>query len=130
MARTGSSLIARLFIAAAIATITVSTTFAFAGPPTAVWFSNGTAENAGNADSPIESTRHDAVVGTVSARDGLTPVSAEVRGVPHGEQAAQMRSPGSIRADIARYNEERGLPRPPGRQSDEARAPANTGFRN
>ncbi|WP_404604148.1 hypothetical protein [Caballeronia udeis] len=66
----------------------------------------------------------------VAAGSGLTPVSAEVHGGPRAEQAAQLRTGGSIRADIARYNEERSSPRPSGRQADDPRSPANSAYRN
>lgn len=66
----------------------------------------------------------------VAAGSGLTPVSAEVHGGPRAEQGAQLRAGGSIRADIARYNEERSAPRPAGRQADDSRSPANSPYRN
>jgi hypothetical protein len=67
----------------------------------------------------------------VAAGSGLTPISAEVRSSPRAEQGAQLRTGGgSIRADIARYNEERSSPRPSGRQSDDPRSPANSPYRN
>lgn len=47
----------------------------------------------------------------------ITPVSAETRSVPRPPEDESMVRAGSIRADIARYNEERGgsrsAPRPP-----------------
>jgi hypothetical protein len=61
---------------------------------------------------------------------GLTPVSAEVRPGPRAEQGAPLRTEGSIRSDIARYNEERSNARGSGRQSDDTRAPANAAYRN
>ncbi|WP_082508392.1 hypothetical protein [Burkholderia sp. Leaf177] len=66
----------------------------------------------------------------VAAGSGLTPVSAEVRGGARADQGAQLRGGGSIRADIARYNEERSTPRASGRQSDDPRSPANSTYRN
>jgi hypothetical protein len=66
----------------------------------------------------------------VAAGSGLTPVSAEVRGGARGDQGAQLHGGGSIRADIARYNEERSTPRASGRQSDDPRSPANSAYRN
>jgi hypothetical protein len=66
----------------------------------------------------------------VAAGSGLTPISAEVHGGPRAEQAAQLRAGGSIRADIARYNEERSSPRPSARQGDDPRSPANSPYRN
>jgi hypothetical protein len=67
----------------------------------------------------------------VAAGSGLTPISAEVRSSPRAEQGAQLRTGGgSIRADIARYNEERSSPRPSGRQSDDPRSPATSPYRN
>jgi hypothetical protein len=65
-----------------------------------------------------------------AAGSGLTPVSAEVRPGTHVDQDAPLRSGGSIRSDIARYNEERSSPRNAGRQGDDSRAPANTTYRN
>ena len=66
----------------------------------------------------------------VAAGSGLTPISAEVRSGPRAEQGAQLRTGGSIRADIARYNEERSSSRPSGRQADDPRSPANSPYRN
>lgn len=66
----------------------------------------------------------------VAAGSGLTPISAEVRGGPRAEQGSQMRTGGSIRADIARYNEERTPSRTSGRQVDDPRSPANAAYRN
>jgi hypothetical protein len=66
----------------------------------------------------------------VAAGSGLTPVSAEVRGGARADQGAQLHGGGSIRADIARYNEERSTPRASGRQSDDPRSPANSAYRN
>lgn len=66
----------------------------------------------------------------VAAGSGLTPISAEVHGGPRADQAAQLPAGGSIRADIARYNEERGTSRPSGRQGDAPRSPANSPYRN
>jgi hypothetical protein len=66
----------------------------------------------------------------VAAGTGLTPISAEVHGGPPAEQAAQLHTGGSIRADIARYNEERSSPRPSSRQGDDPRSPANSAYRN
>ncbi|MFT4431792.1 hypothetical protein ACMX25_00095 [Caballeronia sp. 15715] len=66
----------------------------------------------------------------VAAGSGLTPISAEVRGGARADQAAQLRTGGSIRADIARYNEERSSPRPSGRQGDDPRSQANSPYRN
>jgi hypothetical protein len=61
---------------------------------------------------------------------GLTPVSAEVHAGPHAEQGAPLRTEGSIRSDIARYNEERSNARGPGRPVDDTRAPSNAAYRN
>ena len=66
----------------------------------------------------------------VATGSGLTPISAEVHAGPRADQAAQLRAGGSIRADIARYNEERSSPRPSGRQADDPRSPANSPYRN
>jgi hypothetical protein len=61
----------------------------------------------------------------------LTPVSAEVRPGAHAEQGAPLRpEEGSIRSDIARYNEERSSARGVGRPVDDTRAPANAAYRN
>jgi hypothetical protein len=66
----------------------------------------------------------------VAAGSGLTPISAEVRGGARADQGAQLHGGGSIRADIARYNEERSSPRASGRQSDDSHSPANSPYRN
>jgi len=66
----------------------------------------------------------------VAAGSGLTPVSAEVRGGARADQGAQLHGGGSIRADIARYNEERSTPRASGRPSDDPHSPANSPYRN
>lgn len=50
----------------------------------------------------------------------ITPVSAESRAVPRPPANAPVRT-GSIRADVARYNEERGSSRSMQRQSDDPR---------
>lgn len=59
----------------------------------------------------------------------LTPVSAESRTAPRQSANAPLRS-GSIRADVARYNEERGSTRTMQRQSDDPRPPDGSPYRN
>jgi hypothetical protein len=59
----------------------------------------------------------------------ITPVSAESRPVPHPPSNMPMRS-GSIRADVARYNEERGAARPMQRPTDDPRPPEGSPYRN
>jgi hypothetical protein len=61
---------------------------------------------------------------------GLTPVSAEVHTGPHADQGTPLRTEGSIRSDIARYNEERSNARGSSRPVDDTRAPSNAGYRN
>lgn len=60
----------------------------------------------------------------------ITPVSAESRAVPRPPANAQARAAGSIRADVARYNEERGSSRAMPRQSDDPRPPEGAPYRN
>ena len=61
----------------------------------------------------------------------ITPISTETRSAPRPPTNPQSIHTGSIRDDVARYNEERGavrtLPHPPG---DTPRPPANPGYRN
>lgn len=61
----------------------------------------------------------------------ITPVSAETRSVPRPPEDESMVRAGSIRADVARYNEERGatrpVARPPGYMS---RPPEPSPYRN
>ena len=59
----------------------------------------------------------------------ITPVSAESRAVPRPPANAPVRA-GSIRADVARYNEERGSPRAMQRQSDDPRQSEGSPYRN
>ncbi|MPW05914.1 hypothetical protein GCT19_09695 [Paraburkholderia sp. CNPSo 3155] len=69
-------------------------------------------------------------VGDPSSYAGaITPVSAESRPVPHPPSNMPMRN-GSIRADVARYNEERGAPRPMQRPADDPRQPGGSPYRN
>ncbi|MGF6296236.1 hypothetical protein OKW34_005967 [Paraburkholderia youngii] len=69
-------------------------------------------------------------VGDPSSYAGaITPVSAEARPVPHPPSNMPMRN-GSIRADVARYNEERGAARPMQRPSDDPRQPGGSPYRN
>jgi len=61
----------------------------------------------------------------------ITPVSADGHAAPHPPVNANMVRAGSIRADVTRYNEERGvarsIPRPP---DDVPRPPAPSPYRN
>ncbi|APA85993.2 hypothetical protein BJG93_11720 [Paraburkholderia sprentiae WSM5005] len=59
----------------------------------------------------------------------ITPVSAESRPVPHPPPNMPVRN-GSIRADVARYNEERGAARPIQRPADDPRQPGGSPYRN
>ncbi|HEY2022272.1 hypothetical protein [Paraburkholderia sp.] len=59
----------------------------------------------------------------------ITPVSAESRPVPHPPSNMPMRN-GSIRADVARYNEERGAGRSLPRPADDSRPPEGSPYRN
>ena len=69
-------------------------------------------------------------VGDASSYPGaLTPVSAESRQVPRPPSNMPMRT-GSIRADVARYNEERGAGRPLPRPADDSRPPESSPYRN
>ncbi len=65
----------------------------------------------------------------VSAKDCLTPVSAEVRTVCRVPIRAR-RSGAQAPADIARDNAARSLPRPQVHPADDSRSPANTNYRN
>ncbi|WP_211616972.1 hypothetical protein [Paraburkholderia haematera] len=59
----------------------------------------------------------------------ITPVSAESRAVPRPPPNAPVRA-GSIRADVARYNEERGASRAMPRQTDDPRQQVGSPYRN
>jgi hypothetical protein len=59
----------------------------------------------------------------------LTPVSAETRPAQRSQQNGPMRN-GSIRADVARYNEERGAARAFQRPNDDSRPPESSPYRN
>lgn len=59
----------------------------------------------------------------------ITPVSAESRAVPRPPPNAPVRT-GSIRADVARYNEERGASRAMQRQGDDPRQQEGSPYRN
>lgn len=59
----------------------------------------------------------------------IQPVSAESRSVPRPPPNAPVRT-GSIRADVARYNEERGASRAMQRQVDDPRQPDGSPYRN
>ncbi|TDY25005.1 hypothetical protein B0G81_5456 [Paraburkholderia sp. BL6665CI2N2] len=67
--------------------------------------------------------------GSMQYAGAITPVSAESRTVPRPPANAPVRS-GSIRADIARYNEERGSQRAMQRQSDDPRQSEGSPYRN
>ena len=134
--------IARFILAAAIGLVAASTlcaSLAFAGGSNSQMFNR----NAGQAQGQWKAANRHAMrvdafergsqpfrFQRVAAGSGLTPISAEVRGGPRAEQAAQLPTGGSIRADIARYNEERSSSRPAGRQGDAPRSPANSPYRN
>ena len=60
--------------------------------------------------------------GRMQYAGAITPVSAESRSVPRPPANAPIRT-GSIRADVARYNEERGSSRAMQRQVDDPRQP-------
>ena len=133
-------LIARLIFAAGaglVAALTLCGSLAFAGGSNGAMFSHSAGQGQWQAANR-HAMRVDAVerdtqpfrYQRVAAGSGLTPISAEVRGGPRAEQGAQLRTGGSIRADIARYNEERSTPRPSGRQADDPRSPANSPYRN
>lgn len=122
MALIGIRTISRLFVSAALMALAVAGSLALAGPR-AEWLSPAVFDNSASSRESLRAV-------PVAAKDGLTPVSAEVRPGPRADQAASLRAAGSIRADITRYNEERSLPRQPGRQSDDGRAPTNANYRN
>ncbi|MFM0241176.1 hypothetical protein [Paraburkholderia phytofirmans] len=67
--------------------------------------------------------------GSMQYAGAITPVSAESRTVPRPPANAPVRT-GSIRADIARYNEERGSQRAMQRQSDDPRQSEGSPYRN
>jgi hypothetical protein len=68
--------------------------------------------------------------GRMQYAGAITPVSAEARGVPRPPPNAPLRS-GSIRADVARYNEERGgAARAMQRPADDPRQSEGSPYRN
>jgi hypothetical protein len=67
--------------------------------------------------------------GGVQYAGALTPVSAESRAVPRPPANAPVRA-GSIRADVARYNEERGASRAMQRPPDDSRQQEGSPYRN
>jgi hypothetical protein len=67
--------------------------------------------------------------GGVQYAGAITPVSAESRSVPRPPANAPVRA-GSIRADVARYNEERGASRAMQRQGDDPRQQEGSPYRN
>lgn len=67
--------------------------------------------------------------GSVQYAGAITPVSAEARSVPRPPANAPVRA-GSIRADVARYNEERGASRAMPRPPDDARQQEGSPYRN
>jgi hypothetical protein len=128
----------RWSIAAAAGAVAASVAFvspAFSSAPSGPQFvshgqafaANRNAKKIVDIEHAPEPARFELVAATGS---GLTPISAEVHPGTHADQDAQLRSGGSIRSDIARYNEERSSPRGSGRQGDDSRAPANTTYRN
>ncbi|MDR5853337.1 hypothetical protein P9239_17420 [Caballeronia sp. LZ062] len=122
MAPTGFRKTTRFLASAALLGLAATGTLALAGPR-AEWLSPAVFSDSASSRESLHAT-------PVAAKEGLTPVSAEMRATPRAEQAAPFRGTGSIRADITRYNEERNLPRPQGRPSDDGRAPAASNFRN
>ncbi|SAK88551.1 peptide-binding protein [Caballeronia arationis] len=130
MARTGFRKTTRYLIATAIGSIAVAGSLALAGTPDGVWLKSGNAAERAALDRDLARNGQPLRYTQVGAKDGMTPISAEVRGVPRPEQNTPMRGAGSIRADITRYNEERGMPRPPGRPGDDPRSAANSNYRN
>jgi len=68
--------------------------------------------------------------GGIQYAGAITPVSAESRSVPRPPGNGPVRSGGSIRADVARYNEERGSTRAMQRQSDDPRQQEGSPYRN
>ncbi|WP_232624318.1 hypothetical protein [Paraburkholderia ginsengisoli] len=67
--------------------------------------------------------------GRMQYAGAITPVSAESRSGPRPPPNGPVRS-GSIRADVARYNEERGSARAMQRQSDDPRQQEGSPYRN
>jgi hypothetical protein len=130
MAPTGLRKTTRYLITTAIGAIAVAGSLALAGTPGGVWLKSDSAAERAVLDRDLARSGQPLAYTQVGAKDGMTPISAEVRGVPHAEPSTQMRGAGSIRADITRYNEERGMPRPPGRPGDDSRAAANSNYRN
>jgi hypothetical protein len=134
MAHTGFRKITRRLLAATVGMIAVSGSLAFAGQPGQSWFAADNASSGlrdiGKYVAPSRAAAPREFEQLAARSDGLTPVSAEVRGDVRSEQATPLRGPGSIRADIARYNEERNVPRAQVRQSDEVRPPSNGAYRN
>jgi hypothetical protein len=68
--------------------------------------------------------------GALQYAGAITPVSAESRAVPRPPVDAPVVRAGSIRADIARYNEERGSSRAMPRQANDNRPPEASPYRN
>lgn len=60
----------------------------------------------------------------------ITPVSAEARPVPRQSGNPTMVRAGSIREDVARYNEERGFSRPAPRPPEDMSRPGASPYRN
>jgi hypothetical protein len=68
--------------------------------------------------------------GNVPYPGAITPISTEARPVPHPPANSPVRA-GSIREDVARYNEERSTYRPLPRQAEEGpRQPMPSPYRN
>jgi hypothetical protein len=122
--------------------IPVTAVFALASPlysgaaePTGTQFSNHGWAFAANRNAmrviDVERTVEPAhYLLAAAGSTGLTPVSAEVHPGPRADQGTPLRTEGSIRSDITRYNEERSNARGSGRQVDDTRAPANAAYRN
>jgi hypothetical protein len=69
--------------------------------------------------------------GSFQYAGAITPVSAETRSVPRPPEDESLVRAGSIRADVARYNEERSTPRPAPRPPDYmSRPPEPSPYRN
>jgi hypothetical protein len=122
MAPTGFRKTTRFLASTALIGLAAAGSLALAGPRVE-WLSSAVFEDSAASRQSLHAT-------PIAAKEGLTPVSAEMRPTPRGEQAASFRGTGSIRADITRYNEERNVPRPQGRPSDDGRTPSASNFRN
>ncbi|KMZ12782.1 hypothetical protein BHUM_03222 [Candidatus Burkholderia humilis] len=122
MTLTGLRKTTRLLVSTALAALAVVGSLALAGPRTE-WLTSTVFDDSASGRQSLHYT-------PVVAKDGLTPVSAEVRPVGRADQPVQFRGAGSIRADITRYNEERSVPRTQVRPADDGRAGTNANCRN